>query len=222
MITRFKLYPHTVGKDFPPRQRKSTSLHHKCKVLVSLYKLYKSTSLWHSYSHVRGGLFINSKKVLESRPPPRYKSVLASLYWVICWVSLDLKFDGSILCHFATYVHHLLISITWEEALGPSLKALVECFFAICEWMNGVPSTRKCCSHFAWKCVVPSKSENLFTFSPKFQSSNNDDIVVLCVGWSPRVGSWGHSPMKGPRMKGWIVRTLSILGHIVTTLYIIW
>lgn len=45
--------------------------------------------------------------------------------------------------------------------------------------------------------------KKLFTFSPSFHHPINDDIVVLRVGESPRVGEvGGHSPMKGPRMKG--------------------
>jgi hypothetical protein len=115
--------------------------------------------------------------------------VLASLYWVkivgFPWTS---KFDGSILCHFATYIHHLLISITRED-LGPSLKVFVECFFCYL-WVNEWCTLNKeILFTFCMKNVLYlQRVKKLFTFSPSFHHPINDDIVVLRVGESPRVG----------------------------------
>jgi hypothetical protein len=69
------------------------------------------------------------------------------------------------------------------------------------EW-NGVPSTKKYIVHILHENVL---SEKLFTFSTSFHHYPiNDDIVVSRVRVKPEGGEvgGGHSPMKGPRMKG--------------------
>lgn len=158
MITWLKLYPNTVGKYFPPRQRKVLPFAINVRYLLASIN-YRKVLLFAIPIVMYMVAFSSTLRKYLNLDLPKGMSLCWPLYIDrIWWIHLvPLRYLHPPPPHF----HYMRSS----RAMFESVSRVFLCYLWVNEWCT---LNKEICSHFAWKCAVTSKSEKLFTFSPSF------------------------------------------------------